>query len=582
MRALRYVAVSVGLAALAAVGASAPSQATGGVTFTAPVRSDDPELQKTPTEPATIVDTAGRRYVANQLDSELAITVDGGRTWRYPAGDKVLAQNVEGCSVSPGGLIGDVELATDAGGRTYFSTLGVLDGGTADNGIQPLVAYSDDGYQTWHTKCAAHQPFMTDRQWLAVYSPPGTPSDQTRLYLTYHDFGPDQMWVNTSTDGGETWGLPVDVITSIGAVADSFCDTVPAGIAVDPKTGWIYVGWTAGPNPANNAGTGCNYTQGTIFNKFYVAVSKDGGATWNASLAMEGPDNTQAAPSDFSEIFGNVVTDRDGNVYVATPAYFGNEYGIYYAWSPPADASGALHFTAAYKVNAPDVHTAYYPRMVAGDAGRVELIYLGTPFKNVVSTPANKQTYNGGGDNEPNCQPELIAGEQHGARFPGKPCMLPDNTPWYLYFAQTLNGTAETPSFATQKLRADAVHYGDICTLGIFCLDNDNRDLADVNDIKIDATGGFQAAYTWEAQDSSRNEIVFQCQTGGPGLYQGVTVKSCRTQDFVVDPPDAFHHPGTKPGGGSGLPATGLPGLLGVAAAVALAASLVVRRRVTR
>ena len=110
--------------------------------------------------------------------------------------------------------------------------------------------------------------------------------------------------------------------------------------------------------------------------------------------------------------------------------------------------------------------------------------------------------------------------------FPvGKPCKLPANTPWYLYLAQTLDGGK---SFSVQKLRDDAVHTGDICTLGIFCLPADNRDLADTNDIKIDATGGFQVAYTYETTDGTRKEIDFQCQTGGPGLYANTGVTSCQ------------------------------------------------------
>jgi hypothetical protein len=78
------------------------------------------------------------------------------------------------------------------------------------------------------------------------------------------------------------------------------------------------------------------------------------------------------------------------------------------------------------------------------------------------------------------------------------------------------------------KLRSDPVHTGDICTLGIFCLTGDNRDLADVNDVKIDATGGAQIAYGAENAAGSHTEIDFQCQRGGPGLYADVAVRDCQ------------------------------------------------------
>lgn len=566
-------------AAVAALGGTQPSAATttSVLTFTAPIRSDDPKLQKTPTEPATIVDAKGRRYVANQLDAELAVTEDAGKTWRYPSGMEVLAQNVSGCSVSAGGLIGDVEMTADSGGRTYFGTLGILDGGTADNGIQPVVGYSDDGFKTWHTTCAAHQPFMVDREWMAQYSPPGTPSDQTKLYLTYHDFGPNTMWVNRSTDGGKSWMLPQVVITDPEAIASSGCDTVPGGIGVDPRNGWIYISWVAGPQPVNNVGTGCNYTQGTIFNKLYVAFSKDNGATWSNVKAFEGSADVTADPNDLSEIFSNLTVDRQGNVYIAYPAFLNGEYGIYYQWAPPSD-TGALSFSQPVKVSDADSHTAYYPRLVAGDNGRIALIYLGTPTKNVPATAVNKENYRGGNDG-PDCSPEVSDPGNHGVRFPGKPCMLPAKAQWYLYLATSTNATSSAPSFTRQKLRPDAVHPGDICTLGIFCLSGDNRDLADINDIKIDATGGIQVAYTYEQPDSSANEIDFQCQTGGPGLYAGVTPTACTAAAPPPTTGGSGGKPTTKPTGQQKMPTTGMPGWVGLGALVAAAGALALRRR---
>ena len=72
------------------------------------------------------------------------------------------------------------------------------------------------------------------------------------------------------------------------------------------------------------------------------------------------------------------------------------------------------------------------------------------------------------------------------------------------------------------------MHTGDICTLGIFCLGDDNRDIADVNDVKIDRSGGAQVAYTWESAKGTRTEIDFQCQRSGPGLYRHRRVRDCR------------------------------------------------------
>jgi LPXTG-motif cell wall-anchored protein len=333
--------------------------------------------------------------------------------------------------------------------------------------------------------------------------------------------------------------------------------------------------WTAGAGPATNAGTGCNYTQGTVFNHFFVAVSKNEGATWTATDAYAGPDYTAAEPGDMSEIFGSIVVDRAGGVHVAFPDFLNGEFGAYVASSAPADGTGHLDFSDPVKVNGPDVHTAYFTRLAAGDEGRLDLIFLGSPVKNVIATPANKITYSGTDATKPNCTPEVGSNVQ-GVRFPGKPCQMPATAPWYLYFAQTLDGGG---TWSTQKLRDDAMHTGDICTLGIFCLPGDNRDLADVNDIRIDDTGGALIAYTSEPADASRTQIDYQCQTGGPGLLAGVAVRSCL---------DVLATTVTTAGGGSGgaaagtggpLPATGTDTrLLLAAAATLLATALLVRK----
>ncbi|HVB27253.1 MAG TPA: sialidase family protein, partial [Mycobacteriales bacterium] len=357
----------------------------------------------------------------------------------------------------------------------------------------------------------------------------GKGPNSANVYLSYHDFGESMIWVNASHDGGKTWSLPVPAITTPSALATSACNTVPGGTAIDQRNGWIYAAWTAGSNAADNVATGCNYTQGAVFNNLFVAVSKDGGKTFTDTLAVSTPGVTDVnAPSDLSEIFSSISVDREGGVYVAYPAFVNGEYGAYLAYSPPADASGTLHFGRPLKVDPPAVHTAYFVRTIAGDRGRADVIFLGSPVRNIPATAANDAAFTGANPNQPNCVPEVTGGGAYGVRFPGKPCEMPAKSPWYLYLAQTLNLTSGHPTVTDTKLRPDAVHTGDICTLGIFCLPSDDRDLADVYDVKIDNTGGAQIAYTAETPNRAHNEIDFQCQSGGPGLYAGVKVRDCQ------------------------------------------------------
>jgi hypothetical protein len=537
---LRVTILLAGLAGVTAL-ATPTTAGTTSPSFTAPSRADDRSLSATNSkyvnEPATLVGADGTRYVAYQRGSQLSTTTDGGRTWRYLP-KNVLTRNVQGCASARD--VGDVDLTKDNAGRVYFGDLQVTAGATADTGIQPVVAHSGNAFRSYTGTCAAHQPVSVDREWLAAYTAPGKTADQSDVYMSYHDFGPNYISVNASHDGGRTWTLPVPVLDNPESDAASGCDTVPAGTAVDPRTGWVYVAWTSGPHPVFNAGTGCNYTQGTVFNKFWVAVSKDKGKTFHTSMAVQTPDQTDLTkPSDMSEIFGSIAVDRQGGVYIAYTAYNQRhrEYDVFVTYSRPADNTGALHFrdngtgtAAVNQVSHLPAETAYFPRLVAGDRGRVDVIYLGTLVKNVPATVANKANaqYDGHDPDQPNCRPEITDPGEKGFRFIGKPCELPASAPWYLYLAQSMNANTATPSFTQKRVRSDPVHLGDICTLGIFCLEGDNRDLGDVNDIKLDRTGGAQIAYTYETPTGSRTEIDFQCQRGGPGLYAGVTVRDCR------------------------------------------------------
>jgi len=547
MRHTVVATVSVLVATLAALGAGVPAsgsssptfthRSAASPTFTRPSRADARRISrgdpKHVNEPATWAAPGGARYVAYQRGSQLSVTRDGGRTWRHLHGAEMLTRHIRSSSCTSQRDVGDVELAGDQRGRLYFADLQVTansGSGGADSGIQPVVAYSSShqGFRRYHGVCAAHQPASVDREWMAAWRKPHRSSRHASVYLSYHDFSVNTIWVNASHDGGRHWGQPVNVINDPQASDASACDTIPAGTAVDPRNGWVYVAWTAGSNSLSNAATGCNYTQGAVFNQFWVAVSKDGGRTWTDSLAFSGPDVTAAEPSDMSEIFGSLAVGRDGTVYVSFPAYLHHEYDGFVTWAPPAGPDGTLRFHRdPVKVNGPGTHTTYFTRLVAGDHGRVDVIYLGSHTRNVVSTPTNKATYDGSDPTKPNCVPDAADPGGKGVRFLGKPCEMPASSTWGLFLAQSLHLTATRPGFTRTTLRR-RVHTGDICTLGIFCLGDDNRDIADVNDIKIDSSGGAQVAYTWESAKGTRTEIDFQCQRGGSGVYRHRRVRDCR------------------------------------------------------
>src|SRR5881392_2797374 len=145
--------------------------------------------------------------------------------------------------------------------------------------LQPDVWKSVDHGKTWThgagalPQCATScSPFGVDRDWVAASIPAGGTTASAEVVLMYHDFyGPSQIWVNISHDGGATFGPPQEVLASPsvtpGAVAGTlvaqsytFCNTVPAGVQIVrpglPHAGRIFVAWIAA-DLAQNA-SGCN------------------------------------------------------------------------------------------------------------------------------------------------------------------------------------------------------------------------------------------------------------------------------------------------------------------------------------
>ena len=73
-----------------------------------------------------------------------------------------------------------------------------------------------------------------------VSAAPGT--NTAEVILMYHDFyGPSSIWINRSTDGGATYGAPVNVVANFTATnptedaivaADLACNTVPSSVKI--------------------------------------------------------------------------------------------------------------------------------------------------------------------------------------------------------------------------------------------------------------------------------------------------------------------------------------------------------------
>jgi len=466
------------VALAAALVLAVPAGAGDIVGFTEQV---SPRADENATEPYIAIDRSdGTIYVAWQSGgSHVARSDDGGRTFttvfdQHDVGDvDVAVGGPTPCTLPLNGCVPGTR-------RVYLTSIE-----ETPLPLQTHLAYSDDRGATWTVnELAALNPSAIDRPWLAVY--PGSVATSDKVYIGYHDFTISQIWVAASIDGGQTFGPSEDTFSDVHAQSETFCNSIPSGLEVDPNTGEVYIQWiTAGP--IQNA-QGCDLTQNQNFHEVWIAHSAGAGVapvtTWDDHLVFDGPEDTNA-----DKIFADIAVDSAGNVYSVFPDNLAapDHFDIWFSHSSDKAAS----WSAPVKVNS-DKGTHFFPWIAAGSAGRVDFIWLNSPDY----TPTDAEL-----------------------------------SPWYVTFAQTTNGTAMEPKFNQTSESSSVMHVGGICTNGIFCsLSGGNRDLADSISIAIDRGGS--AGLVWTDQGRvlhGPTHISYGCNTSQQSALAGANQRlSCK------------------------------------------------------
>jgi hypothetical protein len=457
-------------------------------------------------EPSSVATADGNLYVSYPSGRGTPIyrSSDLGATWQA------------GAVADPSS--GDDCLASDGAGGLYLCNLaGSADGAplqadvwkSLDKGDHWTLArgaadQAPNGFGTASNAGASSNPFGVDRQWVDAWVPPGrSGTDQAEVVLNYHDFyGPSQIWVNLSEDGGKTFDNPVDVLASpannttarqnaVAAQAYSACSTVPTAVDIVKSgayAGRMWVAWIAA-DAATSASSGCNVTQLATFHSLWTAYSDDHGLTWTPQLAFDG-----GIGHDASTPFAAFTLDNQGNPYYAFAMNIGSEYDMWLVWSKDGgntwagqgDLGAVTSAGTPIKVNG-DTGTHIYPALAAGDPGHVVVAYLATPA--VVPTLPYGKFQPGGG-----------AGDS-----------------WYLWAAHGDLLANGGPSWSRSQVTpsSDPMHVGDICNLGIFCVDDTtglpllgtNRDLLDFISIDLDRAGMAHIAYTDDSTADRANGL---------------------------------------------------------------------------
>lgn len=446
-------------------------------------------------EPQIRADRAGNFYISSEnglgAGTDAWSSADGGHTYSsLPQPNEESSTSGGTAGFAPGG--GDTDLATAParnGAGAYNVYVASLTLGSV------TVSLSQDGGHTWASDVTSAKVPGDDREWIAAQGAGG-------FYLSYHAVGTgDQIIVN---QGRVVSGQPTTIQTYDAinpAQTDIYlgteADNEIGNIAVDPKTGDVYQVFVGCP-PSPTAVESCS-----AFSTAYMAVgvpSTTGGVTtltFTDYVIYQSPD----ASASFSNNFPAVAVDAAGNVY----ATWSNDHNVYLAYS----TSHGQHWSKPGRVShGSAATTAIYPWLAAGKAGKVDLVFYGTP------AAANYQTCG------------------HTGRYT---CQ---NEPWSVFFSQNPN-VLGGGSWAQAKV-TPVVHHGGVCQGGVSCTSsgNDNRDLFDdfgvaaspvtglasitySDDQYADNTGTANSGECTKAQNNtaSCDHTGFATQTSGPGIF---------------------------------------------------------------
>ncbi len=336
---------------------------------------------------------------------------DGGATWSY-------SQPVFGGNSATGGFDSHVLVADN--GDVWLADLGVA---------AIYVGVSTDRGATFTGTTPAG--IDSDREWLGLYTPAGAPAP-TKTFVSYHDINVDNLPYECLIVGGQIgqpWCNPM--ATDPIAVLNGTGNTV-IGPQVFDHAGNVYAVFGTPGAPSGGAPA--------AIRNLYLAKSADGIVFTNKLI--------YAAPAGFdvAGIFPVIAIDRADNLYVAW-----SERATPYGPSVTkisASSNAGVTWSAPRTLSSP-TGSAVLPWLVAGNAGQVDVVWVGTTS---------------GSTNDPTAD-------------------------WFVYMAQTQNALAAAPKYSVSRVTAQPIRYGNICLSGLGCTTagDDGRILLDFIAVDIDS-----------------------------------------------------------------------------------------------
>lgn len=338
------------------------------------------------------------------------------------------------------------------------------------------LSYSDDLGESWTTNPAACGLPVNDHQKIASGANrgavPTTPLYPKVLYYAYNAIAGGSR-VSMSYDGGLTWPVNAQVVSP----AEAACNGGLHGNIVAAPDGTMYV-----PK---------RHCEG-----FILAKSTDSGLTWSTK-----PVGADAGGSECRKN-ADLAVDSAGHVYGVWP---GKDNHMYLSTSQDA---GETWLDKSLDASPVHVNMTTMPAVVAGDPGRIAIVYYGTA---------------------------------DGARGPDE---VAEDAQWHLYVTYSLDALSESPTFVTVQVTGDPVQVGPISTNSACEAPPGSRNLLDFLDAQLDAEGRLLVAYADGCIDacvdapkmskSRADQAAFAILTRGPSLLA--------TVDLLDAPAEAHEH----------------------------------------
>ena len=490
-------------------GASAP------LTFSAPLKLDkwsgsEPSITIDPKDPNAVYVSAPQRIPAlfNGVTGNPQDGTNGVGFWASHDGGKSFPINSNIASATGGGD-SDVEVGLDH--TVYIADL---------EAVASDLCASTDGGKTFvsptllgSTPCGPvsgnHQGPEADREWL-------TRGNNGELYLTYHDFAGGLPIILKSTDKAKTF-IPCGSILDPGGVAGQNYSPIAGTLVPKPvigKDGSVFVEVTEPDQISPPIGASLNH--------LFMASSKGGcNGVFANHLIYTDPG------ASFGKIFDNQAIDGGGVLYVVAGGKTKKNNTTTDLWLFTSHDSGAT-WSAPIRVNTPDLKSNVMPA-IAGGLGKDQVVvgWLGTKTS--------------GDPNDTKAQ-------------------------WRYYGATSFDGGK---TFTQATVTPDVIHYGDICTQGVFCGlipgQPSNRNLADFSSVAVDPQTGC-AVFAIPGDPYNRPDLpngpnnvdssaYVSRQVGGPCL--AVAAAATSPAPSQVKGEQLTAPPAVSPGSSTRLPSTG-------------------------